>query len=142
MWKSATRAALLVVGLGGAAALSGCDEYYYPYTYGYGPPPPAYRGYTEAPATNYGGDYSAAPTTLAAPGTTVSILGCPARTSAGCDVIRDVSGVAWDVTRADTDRGEFGRYALQYTGRVSPDRSCTGGPSLEDVTWTRTDRPC
>jgi hypothetical protein len=137
MWKPTTKAVLLVLGLGGAAALAACEDYYYPYTYGYGPAPttaPAYSGY-------YSGSYAEA-ASPPAPGTTVSVLGCPIRNSSGCDTLRDSTGMTWDVTRAGAPPEGNGAYAIRFTGRVSAHAACTGGPALENVTWTRTGEIC
>jgi hypothetical protein len=178
MRQSATRAALLILGLGGTAALSACEDYYYPYTYGYGPPPSsAYQGYYSAPSADYAGSsggyaapsaeyggssgyqgyYSApsgdyagtasggyAPTgSLPAVGSTVSFIGCPVRNQSGCATVSDAQGVTWDVSRAGGEyRRDYGRYAVRYTGRVSAQTYCTGGPAIDDVTWAQTDQPC
>jgi hypothetical protein len=195
MRQSATRAALLVLGLGGTATLSACEDYYYPYTYGYGPPPSsAYQGYYSAPSGEYAdtsggyaapsgeyggasggyaapsgeyggasgyqgyysnapsGDYGAAAGTargyasagsLPQVGSMISFVGCPVRSQTGCATVSDAQGVTWDVSRAGGEyRRDYGRYAVRYTGRVSAQTYCTGGPAIDDVTWVQTNQPC
>jgi hypothetical protein len=119
-----------VLVLGAAGGLWACANYYDQPEYAYLKSSP-HRGYASA------GERPAP-----APGSEVSFIACPVRAAPDCVTARDGVGVVWDVTGAREVPQDYGKFAMRYRGRVGATSSCSGGPTVEDVTWVQSDQPC